>query len=80
MGLMYSSLAGGSCSPFLGFLMWKGCWSHVKEETSTDKKKAKKNRVFLLGVGFLLPNFPLKVELLWQGKVSARCTGHLIPC
>lgn len=44
------------------------------------KKRQKKNWVFLLGVGFLLPNFPLKVELLWQGKVSARCTGHLIPC
>lgn len=27
-------------------------------------KKWQKNQVFLLGVGFLLPNFPLKLELL----------------
>lgn len=42
------------------------------------KKKKGKNHVSLLGVGFLLPISPLKLELLWQGKVSARCTGHPI--
>lgn len=76
---MYSSPAGGNRFPFLGFLMWKGCWSHVKEETSYRLKygpKRKKNQVFLLGVGFLLPSFPLKLKLLYQGKMSARCTGH----
>lgn len=60
--------------------MCRGCWSHVKEETSRrlKKKKKGKNHVSLLGVGFLLPISPLKLELLWQGKVSARCTGHPI--
>ena len=49
-------------------------------QINKKEKKKKKKQVFLLGVGFLLPNFPLKLELLCQGKVSARCAGHLILC
>lgn len=41
---MYSSPAGGNRFPFLGFLMWKGCWSHVKEETSYRLKNGKKKK------------------------------------
>lgn len=76
-GTNCSEPAGGSRAPSLGFLMCRGCWSHVKEEIKKKKKKGK-NHVSLLGVGFLLPISPLKLELLWQGKVSARRTGHPI--
>lgn len=56
--------------------------SHVQgllepcERGNIPQIKNGKNHVSLLGVGFSLPISPLKLELLWQGKVSARCAGH----
>lgn len=63
---MYSSPAGGNRFPFLGLLMWKGCWSHVKEETSYRLKNGKKKKEsgFPLGCG------PFASEFSFEAKAA----------
>lgn len=72
IGLMYSLPAGGSHSPSLGFLIWKGCWSHAKEGTSDRLKKRQKKRKkksgFPFGCGLFASKFPFEAGSAVAGE------------